>query len=395
MNKNIYVDLADKLDSAGLFQESDDLMKVFSSSTSMIITAQSGELSQALAGVDKLSGYTHILEKSGLFGALPPALVNAIRTWKMRSKEIDYEFQEQKEVADVPDTYPKKTIDPTIVSQVRAQADKYKGLPANQKTLVEIYVPNNTTRFSVEDPSSYKIETYYLPDNIDKTIKGVTKPTKNTLITKLVDPFFYIKDLMNGGKVETIKVPKNKTVSITPSSKETEKNKAKGRAAWKAARNGLYAAIIGASVVGGSLFAEINIEKRYLPKNITNEYRRYKNKYDNQSKSKETSAIILEEFSTKLDSLLSNFDGKSTFVPNSIDSKEDFKNKILKVFKKEIGFVTNTQSPKAGGSSSTGTTKRNTPPPAQSRSQNPRNPQNKPAPPPGASGQNNILRDGL
>ena len=367
MNKNIYIELADKLDSAGLFQESDDLMKVFSSSTSMIKTAQSGELLQALAGVNNLTGYTYILERTGLVGALPPALVNAIRVYKMRSKEIDYEFQEQKEVADVPDTYPKKTIDPTIVSQVRAQADKYKGLPANQKTLVEIYVPNNTTRFSVEDPSSYAIEKYYLPDNIDKTIKGVTKPTKNTLITKMADPYFYIKDLMNGGKVETIKVPKNKTISITPSSKSNDKTKAKGRALKSAAGKGLIAAIVGASVVGGSLFAEINIEKRYLPKNITNEYRRYKNKYDNLSKSKETSAIILEEFSTKLDSLLSNFDGKSTFLPNSLDSKEDFKNKILKVFKKEIGFVTNTKSPNAGESSSTGTTSTNNTPTARPR----------------------------
>lgn len=369
MNKNIYVDLADKLDSAGLFQESDDLMKVFSSSTSMIKTAQSNELLQALTGVDKLSGYTHILEKSGLVGALPLGLVNAIRTWKMRSKEIDYEFQEQKEVADVPDTYPKKTIDPTIVSKVKAQADKYKRLPANQKTLVEIYVPNNTTRFSVEDPSSYKIDTYYLPDTIDETDSGVTKTVKNTLITEMSNPNSYIKDLMNDGKVETIKVPKNKTVSITPSSKETEKNKAKGRAAWKAARNGLIAAIVGASVVGVSLFAEINIEKRYLPKNITNEYRRYKNKYDNQSKSKETSAIILEEFSTKLDSLLSNFDGKSTFVPNSIDSKEDFKNKILKVFKKEIGFGNTSLSTKDPANRSTNAPK--APPSSRPRPQVP------------------------
>jgi galactitol-specific phosphotransferase system IIB component len=382
MNKNIYVDLADKLDSAGLFQESDDLMKVFSSSTSMIKTAQSNELLQALTGVDKLSGYTHILEKSGLVGALPLGLVNAIRTWKMRSKEIDYEFQEQKVVADVPDTYRKKTIDPEIVSEVKAQNDKYKRLPANQKTLVEIYVPNNTTRFSVEDPSSYRIDKYYLPDNIDKTIEGVTKPTENTLIKKLFDPNSYIKDLMNDGKVETIKVPKNKTVSITPSSKETDKNKAKRRAAWKAAGKGLIAAIIGASTVGASLFAEINIEKRYLPKNITNEYRRYKNKYDNQNKSKETSAIILEEFSTKLDSLLSNFDGKSTLVPNSLDSKEDFKNKILKVFKKEIGFGVNPNTTSVSGSNAEPSQKPTTQ--AKPRS-GPRTPPTRPSAPSGGS----------
>ena len=96
MNKNIYVDLADKLDSAGLFQESDDLMKVFSSSTSMIKTAQSGELDSILADSEKLSGWNWMIGlAAGVVGvtSIPAAIVSFNR----RLDQLKEQYFEEKE----------------------------------------------------------------------------------------------------------------------------------------------------------------------------------------------------------------------------------------------------------------------------------------------------------
>jgi hypothetical protein len=338
MNKNIYVDLADKLDSAGLFQESDDLMKVFSSSTSMIKTAQSPKLSNVLAKANNLTGLTDIIGvEYPLMGAGASAIATAIFNYKRDSYALQDEFGKFRDVPDEPDYYYKKTIDPTIVSQVRAQADKYKSLPANQKTLVEVYVPINNKPFDVSDPSSYVKETYYLPDTIDKTIRGVVKPTKNTLITKMNDPYYYIKDLMNGNQVETIRVPKTKTIPFTPSRDQGVIDAKKANFKSGVMKN-LLAALIGGIAGGAYKLAEFNIHKNYIPKNVIGQYNRFINKYNLSEKSRKNSAQIVQEFSNKLDSLLSRCDGLSTRIPNVIDSKEKFRDNVLSVFKEEIGF---------------------------------------------------------
>jgi hypothetical protein len=338
MNKNIYVDLADKLDSAGLFQESDDLMKVFSSSTSMIKTAQSPKLSNVLAKANNLTGLTDILGvEYPLMGAGASAIATAIFNYKRDSYALQDEFGKFRDVPDEPDYYNKKTIDPAIVNQVKQQADKFKSLPNSQKTLVEVYIPNNKVPFDVTDPASYVIEKYYLPDTINKTYRGVTKPSTNTLIKKMDDPYYYIKDLMNGNQVETIKVPKTKTIPFTPSRDQGVIDAKKANFKSGVMKN-LLAAIIGGVAGGAYKLAEFNIHKTYIPKNVMGEYNRFIIKYNLSEKSRKNSAQIVQEFSSKLDLLLSRCDGLSTRVPNLIDSKEKFRDNVLSVFKEEIGF---------------------------------------------------------
>jgi hypothetical protein len=383
MNKNIYVDLADKLDSAGLFQESDDLMKVFSSSASMIKTAQSPKLSSVLAKANNLTGFTDIIGvEYPLMGAGASAIATAVASAKSFEYQLKDEFEEFRDVPDEPDYYNKKTIDPTIVSQVKQQADRYKGLPNNQKTLVEVYIPNNQTPFDVSDPSSYVKEKYYLPDNIDKTIRGVVKPTKNTLITKMNDPYYYIKDLMNGNQVETIKVPKTKLQSFIPSGKEGTKALRK-EARWSGIKKSILAALIGGIAGGAYKLAEFNIHKKYIPKNVMGQYNRFINKYNLSEKSRKNSAQIVQEFSNKLDSLLSRCDGLSTTVPNPVESKEKFRDNVLSVFKEEIGFGKPASSEGSNTNTNSTTQKSNSgAPSSKSRSQTlPSRPsQPKPAP---------------
>lgn len=394
MNKNIYIELADKLDSAGLFQESDDLLKVFSSSTFMIKTAQSPspELASVLVKSDKLQGFTDILGIAGMVGAgfkgaIPAAVVTAIASYKNDQKELNLEFQEYKEIPDDPDLYNKKTIDATILAKVKAQADGAKTLPADQKTLVEVYIPNNNFPFEITDPASYTKEKYYLPDNItSKTTKGATRSVKNTFITKLADPYFYIKDLMNGNRVETMSVPKNKTVPLIPSSKNDAIRKVKKENFKSRIAKTLTAAILGA--VGGAAykFAEFEIHKKSIPRYIAGAYDRFIIKHKNSDKSKNSSAIIVQEFSDKLDSILSRCDGVSTKVPDLDYPKEKFRDEILKVFKKSIGYPTAKRS-------RTETTITNTSPTARP-SFTPRKPRPT-APKPPASSGGSITIEGL
>lgn len=340
MDKNIYIELANTLDSAGLFRESDDLMEVISSNASMIKTAQSPELDKVLGNVKNLHNFNEIIFKAFPGGSIPAGIVTFFAQKKKDEIDIDQSFSAYKDVPDE-EFYIKKTLDMTLINQVKQQADKAKGLPNDQKTLVEVLVPNNKNPFSPEDPSSYTKEKYYIPDQINKNVKGVLKPYKNSLITKMSDPYNYIKDIMNGDAPETFPVSKTRKEKYTPGDQIDPKLKAEKTLRKARIAKSITAMLLGLGAATAAVYGEFT--HKYLPSlpsKIKSEYNLLKRYYDSQSKKgnvKELQNTAVEKLRSQLEKLLSRCDGKFQRFTFGY-TREQFINEILAVFKKEIGY---------------------------------------------------------
>jgi hypothetical protein len=394
MNKNIYIDLADKLDSAGLFLESDDLLKVFSSSTSMIKTAQSGNLDTVLIDTDKLDGWTSLISKTaGVSGAA--GLTTFLISFAGRQKELRNTYEQNVEVEAASDLYNAKTVDQVKINKLKQE--HAAALKSNKpKVEIEIQLPNNKSPYNPGDPNTYTVEKYKVLEkkeinSKDKSGNPITKEIKNSILNQFLSPDMYVVDLTHDGIQETIPVKKTTNKKIIPKDqldKYYEQQSKNNKAALRYAliSTGLFT---GASI--GYFLLDFGRFKNGLSLNIKQEYRKFIFLHKQSKKTQNDKNNLLQEFTNSLNSLLSRCDGINTLVPASFP-KEKFRDNILKVFKKEIRFgesSDNSDRPKSNSNS------RSTTPSIKPRSQNPRNPQNKPAPPPGASGQNKILRDEL
>ena len=370
MDKNIYIELANTLDSAGLYRESDDLMEVISSNASMIKTAQTSELDKVLVNVKNLTNFYEIFTKALGWGAVPVAVATYFIKAKKDKEELDKSFSAWKDVP-YEEFYIKKTLDMTLINQVKQQHDKAKTLPKDQKTSVEVLVPNNKNPFSPEDPSSYTKETYYIPDKINKNVKGSSQPYKNPLITKMSEPSNYIKNIMNGNEPVKFPVSKTRKEKYTPGDQFDAKKTARNVLLKDRIKKSLVAAVVGLGTVAVSHYHSFT--QNYLPSlpsKIKSEYNLLKRYYDTLSKKGDVKQLqndVVEKLRSQLETLLSRCDGKFQQIPLSIDvpviyPREQFINEILAAFKKEIGYGTTPYSDKPSNSQQTGT-----PPPQKSQ----------------------------
>lgn len=107
MDKNIYIELANTLDSAGLFRESDDLMEVISSNASMIKTAQTSELDKAIDKYSSLEAFHSFRSLTTLIASLVASVIPGAR-WRNAVIEIDNKFKKVEEKYAGQERIPKK-----------------------------------------------------------------------------------------------------------------------------------------------------------------------------------------------------------------------------------------------------------------------------------------------
>jgi hypothetical protein len=387
MNKNIYVDLADKLDSAGLFQESDDLMKVFSSSTSMIKTAQSGELDSILADSEKLSGWNWMIGlAAGVVGvtSIPAAIVSFNR----RLDQLKEQYFEEKEVAAVPDEFNAKTYDAVKVSKLKTEA--FEAISSSKpKTEIQILIPNNIKPFDPGDNTTFTIEKYKVLQTKEKKRRnGTVYEVPNPTVADFMDPSNYIKDKVIDGKTQFVEVPKKTYINHLPAKNDTEFRKKKLQNYFS---TGLKSFAVAAGVSIATVIGyetQWKLYKNSLNPNIKAEYRKYllKNKFS--AKNNIDKSIILEEFTNKLNLILKQSDGVGNVI-KPLYAKEKFRDAILRLFKKEIGFGKPDSSKGSNTNTNSTTQKSNSgAPSSKSRTQTrPLRPsQPKPAPPGGSTG---------
>lgn len=349
MNKNIYIELADKLDSAGLFQESDDLMKVFSSSTSMIKTAQSGELDSILADSEKLSGWNWMIGlAAGVVGvtSIPAAIVSFNR----RLDQLKEQYFEEKEVAAVPDEFNAKTYDAVKVSKLKTEA--FEAISSSKpKTEIQILIPNNIKPFDPGDNTTFTIEKYKVLQTKEKKRRnGTVYEVPNPTVADFMDPSNYIKDKVIDGKTQFVEVPKKTYINHLPAKNDTEFRKKKLQNYFS---TGLKSFAVAAGVSIATVIGyetQWKLYKNSLNPNIKAEYRKYllKNKYS--AKNNIDKSIILEEFTNKLNLILKQSDGVGNVI-KPLYAKETFRDAILKLFKKEIGYGKSGSSPNESNNS--------------------------------------------
>jgi len=391
MNKNIYVDLADKLDSIGLYQESDEITKIFSSTNSFIKTAQSSELDAILGDSEKLTGWSSMILKtlgvSGIAG-LTPFLVSAIG----RQKELRDAYFQNVEVEAEPDIYNAKTVDQAKINKLKQEHQA--ALKSNKpKTEIEIQLPNNKKPYNPGDPETYTVQKYKVLDkkeitSKDKSGNPITKEIKNSIINEFSNPEKYIQDLVIDGMQETIPVKKTTTKKIVPKEqmdKYYNQQAANNKAAIK---NGLIATGLFSAASIGYFLLEFQRYRNSLNRDIKAEYRKFLIKYKYSDKTPQDKNNLVQELTNRLNSLLSRCDGLDSYIPASFP-KETFRDMILKLFKKEIGFGKTNPSKTSPVSRSNAGPSQNPTTPAKSR---PR-PQARPTKPSGGSSQGGTIKE--
>jgi hypothetical protein len=346
MNKNIYVDLADKLDSIGLYQESDEITKIFSSTNSFIKTAQSSELDAILGDSEKLTGWNWFWGVLGQVSGLT-SVPTAILSFNKRLKQLEEQYFEEKEVAAVPDEFNAKTYDAKKINLLKKES--FDAMSSSKpKTEIQILIPNNEKPFDPGDNQSYTIEKYKVPKTIEKKRRnGTIYEAPNPTIAEFTDPSNYIKDKVLDGIPQFVEVPRKTYINHLPAKNDDEFT-TKKRNAYFSSGLKLLAVATGVGIATAIGYeTQWKLYKNSLNSDIKAEYRKYliKNKY--QAKNNKDKSIILEEFTSKLNSILKQCDG----VGNPIKSpypKEKFRDAILRLFKKEIGFGVNPNNTNPG-----------------------------------------------
>lgn len=341
MDKNIYIELANTLDSAGLYRESDELMEVISSNTSMIKTAQSGELSKCLSMINLLTGWSWLIA-SAVGGAIPPALATAITNYKIGLKNIDNQYK-RFEMRDEPLEFYAKTIDPVLYNKLKAEATAAKSISNQPKENISVYIPTNNAEFDINDPNSYRLEEYKIlkQKTIGSNGKTLKNPIANPLINKFLNPDNYISIQMDGDQEVTKEILTPKPKQVVPEDLKNQAKDAKKENIKNTFKKSGIAFIIGGLIAGTGYQLVFNRKKSQLKDDINAQFTRYKLKYSrtpNKDKTPQLKVNLVQELSNQLDNLLGIFDGKQTGIHAPDLTKEELRDCILKVFKKEIGY---------------------------------------------------------
>ena len=379
MNKNIYIELADKLDSAGLFQESDDLLKVFSSSTSMIKTAQNSQLDKAIDKYSSLEAYHSFPSLMTLITAVSTVGISAARFFNIKQEiKEKYTKIEEKYLGD--ERIPEKTLDPFKIRDLEKAVNIAKD-PLYQnvsKETITVHKPKPDTIYNPNDSSTFTSKKYIINEKIyDVTVTGNLTNEKPNPLAKNINPDFYLKDLEINGKVKLLKggAIHSPVEKIDRDGLNKESKKVIG---WGIAK---IAALAGVTTIAELLVEERVYSYKLLPE-IGKKIRVMVPIAKKKALADKTNqTYIAEKLRKDLEKLLEPCDGKADSFgnldfllrPKGKLFKEDFIDGVMTAFKTEIGYGKTSPS----GSGTPNATSTNTSPTARPRT----TPRNQPRPP--------------